>query len=366
MPGPTTYTRPRFAYLEHDVDSGASALLPPGGNLSWHLLPAGWTLQPEGVEALRGWKSLCDVLLPALRACSHLHNLIHRQRTSCSLVLLQSGVVVAGTTFRILHDREPPGGSLGSSSSSSASSSSARAAGDAVLEVLLMAVDQRPGVCGQGHGTRVVNSLKALLLRRAAELGGARPILLTQADLGEQALAFWSRQGLQEVEAARALVADLSAWHRTNLVYDYTVPMLLALEPSSWRCDERPSARAQAMDRYSEARYGDESAPRGECEGSGEEAEGEGAAARAEMRRCGAATGAARRMGRAAVNIAARGRGGRCCRASSAHDSLAPTARPSSTTCARSAIARPRPRPTRPRSVCCTLSAARSASPPLR
>ena len=172
---PATLRRARFAYLESYEASDAGALLEPGGALRWKLLPAGKPLQESGGAALRGWKSLCDVLLPALRPCSHLHNLIHRHRTSCSLVLLQGGAVVAGATYRLLLDREPPAWTPTGESSR------------LILEVLLLAVEQRRGVCGRGHGTRVVNSLKALLLRRAAAIGGCRALLLTQADLGDQA-----------------------------------------------------------------------------------------------------------------------------------------------------------------------------------
>ena len=191
------------------------------------LLSAGCKLDESDHSALRGWKRLCDELLPALRSRGHLHNLIHRHRTNCSLVLQVAGVVVAGATFRIVHDRKHAA---------------------VVLDVLLLAVAQQPGVCGQGHGTRLINCLKRLLLDFAAR-HGANPLLLTQADLGEQAVNFWMRQGLQEGEQASKLVHALHEWHASShVVYDYTVPMLLKLSLSDWRCDERPSARAQDLD----------------------------------------------------------------------------------------------------------------------
>ncbi len=234
-------SRGRFAFLPSHEAADARALLLPNADddgLQWHLLPAGVPSAPDdgGAAALRGWKGLCDVLLPALRPCSHLYNLIYRHRVNCSLVLTQRGVAVAGATYRLLHDRTRGGEDDGGG------------AGDAILEVLLLAVEQRAGVCGRGYGTRLVNNLKALLLRRAAALGGARAVLLTQADIGEQALAFWSRQQLREEDAARALLLDLRAWHRSNIVYDYTVPMVVELPRDGWRCDERPSSRAQQLD----------------------------------------------------------------------------------------------------------------------
>ena len=87
---------------------------------------------------LRGWKRLCDDLLPALRARGHLHNLIFRARANASLVLVQHGDAIGGVTFRMIHDEgDDAGAGRGGSSSRST-----------VLDVLLLAVAQRPGVCG--------------------------------------------------------------------------------------------------------------------------------------------------------------------------------------------------------------------------
>ena len=55
--------------------------------------------------------------------------------------------------------------------------------------VLTLAVDQRRGVCGHGHGTRLVNGLKALLAARAASMRATSAVLLAQADLGEQVMS---------------------------------------------------------------------------------------------------------------------------------------------------------------------------------
>ena len=169
----------------------------------------------------------------------HLHNLIHRHKTNCSLVLVQDGVAIGGATFRLVCQH-----------SSSAEKERRECV---ILDVLLLAVAQRPGVCGQGHATRLINCLKALLLRRASARKGARALLLTQADLGEQALAFWSRQGLLEGDQADSLVHGLHAWSTSHIVYDYTMPMAMeVVEGESWRCEERPSARAQALNEEEE------------------------------------------------------------------------------------------------------------------
>ena len=88
------------------------------------------------------------MLLPALRARSHLFNLIYRHRANHSLVLRHAGRVLGGATFHIV--LAPDGSTL-------------------VLEVLLLCVEQREGVCGKGHGTRLINAAKALLLEQASQ-----------------------------------------------------------------------------------------------------------------------------------------------------------------------------------------------------
>ena len=177
---------------------------------------------------LAKYKRLCDVLLPALRSRNHLFNMIHRHKTNYSIVAsdVASGRVLGGCTFRVVR----AGGE-----------NSARL----IAEVLLLAVDQRAGVCGRGHGTRLINFVKGLVLRAAAA-EGSEPFVLTQSDIGEQARAFWSRQQLQESEEATALVRAMAAWDKKScIVYDYTVPMLAPLLESSWRCEPHESARAQ-------------------------------------------------------------------------------------------------------------------------
>ena len=225
---------PAWRFLEPPSTTASSLehLLPSsGGRHAFRILPASISHDDASSAVLRGWKRLCDELLPALRSRGHLHNLIYRHKVNASIVLCREEdngreEVLGGATFRIVHGVTE---------------------GTVVLDVLLLAVAQRPGVCGQGHATRLVNSLKFLLLRRAAALG-ASPLLLTQADLGEQALAFWARQGLRDGAQATALLQSLSSSSpKEHIVYDYTMPMVLPLSKRDWRCDERPSVRAQAL-----------------------------------------------------------------------------------------------------------------------
>ena len=141
--------------------------------------------------ALVQYKQLCDVLLPALRARSHLHNVIYRHRHNITLALIRDGVLLGGATFRVIEQRPSP-----RSRNVRARDIAASAAPDArrlIVDVLLLAVDQRRGVCGVGHGSRIVNCLKALARSLAAPRSAA-PLVLTQADIGVQALNFWARQ----------------------------------------------------------------------------------------------------------------------------------------------------------------------------
>ena len=210
----------RFRFLEVAGEGGlpqqAEKCL-PSGPFSFLLLPAGSDSSES--QALRQWKHCCDELLPELRSRSHLYNLIYRHRANCSLVLRHGETVYGGATFRIIFDS---GG--GSSGSSSGGSKVSRCA--VILEVILLAVAQQ---AGHGHGTRLVNALKSLLLVHA-HAHGAQPLMLTQSDLGLPAREFWARQQLRKSAEAAQSVHDLHDWHSSNIVYDHTVDSL-ATEP---------------------------------------------------------------------------------------------------------------------------------------
>uniref|UniRef100_A0A7S2D0G7 Uncharacterized protein n=2 Tax=Haptolina brevifila TaxID=156173 RepID=A0A7S2D0G7_9EUKA len=189
--------------------------------LKLHLLPAA-----KDDEILKGYKSVCDVNLPNLRRGAHLHHLIHVQKDSYSLVFTQRGRAIGGTTFRLVHFGER-----------------------LVLEPEVMAVAQETRVCGYGHGTRLVNGLKAVLWRCAEEHSGT-PILFTQSDSGDTAIDFWERQGLSACDDARAILEELqqattssSKYH----VHDGATPMMLKVDASNLHCDPYPSPRAQYM-----------------------------------------------------------------------------------------------------------------------
>ena len=86
--------------------------------------------------------------------------------------------------------------------------------------------------------------------RRAAGLG-AKALLLTQADLGEQAVAFWGRQGLREAVAAgqqvlgRPVRAICRDGHGTVALLELRRrPRAHKLEYSQWRtCVSAHAAR---------------------------------------------------------------------------------------------------------------------------
>ena len=198
--------------------------LPPGCQLL--LIPA---REAAASWQAREYKTICDILLPALRPRAHLFNLIFRHRSNHSLVLMENGAVIGGSTFRVVRDTR--------------SGQSPRL----IVEVVLLAMAQREGVCGRGFGTRLVNFLKALALREAAMIN-ARPLLLTQADIGLQARQFWLRQLLQECDEATEVVHELHRWHKSNIVYDYTVPMVCEIDSTTAVCVPRESERAKQLD----------------------------------------------------------------------------------------------------------------------
>ena len=76
----------RFAFLDagQAVEAEGAAFL-PGPGFSFLLLPAGRPdLAKAHAGAYKGYKLLCDVLLPELRSRSHLYNLIYQiGRASC-------------------------------------------------------------------------------------------------------------------------------------------------------------------------------------------------------------------------------------------------------------------------------------------
>lgn len=182
------------------ADDGAAPANDDGPTLL--LLPARYHCEP-----LRQYKTVCDALLPALRAKSHLSNLIQRRRENYSLLLRDHDGVLGGATFHMARCATSDG-----------------AADVLVLEVLLLAVKARQG--RNGHGTRLIDAAKTLLAAEAAATG-TRPVLLTQSDDG--ATMFWEKQQLHECERASALVRSLHAWdEKRHLVYDHTVAMCFA------------------------------------------------------------------------------------------------------------------------------------------
>ena len=223
------------------------------------------------VEELRQFKALCDRLLPGLRTHSHLcaadarstphtspsvraphthiifwahlttrYTLIHLCDRTHSVTLSEHGEVIGGATFRLIQATNAP---------------------VLLLEVLLLAVEQRTGVCGRGHGTRIVNYLKALLLL-AAQRRGAAAAIVTQSDSqagpgGGAARQFWVRQELRATPQAMLLTKALHQWDRANEVYASAVPMLCWLEvprheiPTAL-CETRASERAQQVRRTHE------------------------------------------------------------------------------------------------------------------
>ena len=181
-------------------------------------------------EELRQYKSPCDRLLPGLRTQSHLYKLVHTCHLSHTVTLSEFGEVIGGATFRLIQARDSNTPCL-------------------LLEVLLLAVEQRVGVCGRGYGTRVVNYLKRLALTLAQRRGAAAGIIAQSDCQGTPSAAkqFWVRQRLRATPQAMLLTRALHEWDVANEVYAHAVPMLCwltSVTPSA-RCEVHVSERAQ-------------------------------------------------------------------------------------------------------------------------
>mmetsp|Transcript_29891 Transcript_29891/g.69888 ORF Transcript_29891/g.69888 Transcript_29891/m.69888 type:complete len:269 (-) Transcript_29891:91-897(-) len=201
---------------------------------------------------LAGYKAVADELLPFMRSRGHLHHLVFRDRTAASAVVVaESGgeVVLGGATFRLLllpaawlAEAE---GEMAAPVRSERDTRMHNAQPVLCMDILATAVAQRRGACGCGHGTRLVNYLKAHLLSEAKRRR-ALPVLLTQSDDGPQALAFWHKQGLEASAGASACVARLSGSDgKSHIVYDYSVPMLAIGEAAVRSVKPGESTRAQ-------------------------------------------------------------------------------------------------------------------------
>ena len=218
-----------YAFLPKVDDLGLDArytveLLRPGRDGAPSPKSPGTPRGGGGVSSeLREYKSLCEVLLPGLRTQSHLAQLIQRCPWSVSVVLREHGVVIGGTTFRVIRSQSPP---------------------VLLLDVLLLAVDPRPGVCGHGWGTRLVNYMKAVVLH-LANREKAAAMLLCQADVaGGVANQFWARQRLRATPQAAEVLRALHMWDLANDLYAHSIPMACWLQPGA-SVKAAESARAQ-------------------------------------------------------------------------------------------------------------------------
>ena len=111
-----------------------------------------------------------------------------------------------------------------------------------ILDVLALAVN--PGSQRGGAGSACVSTLKTIASKEAASLG-ARPLLLTQADLS--CVGFWAKNGFARALDATALVRSLRR-ASGHTIFSHATPMALALP----RPTPRPaSARRAASPRRS-------------------------------------------------------------------------------------------------------------------
>eukprot|EP00315_Gephyrocapsa_oceanica_P043097 CAMPEP_0185524550 /NCGR_PEP_ID=MMETSP1366-20130426/88411_1 /TAXON_ID=38817 /ORGANISM="Gephyrocapsa oceanica, Strain RCC1303" /LENGTH=355 /DNA_ID=CAMNT_0028135905 /DNA_START=115 /DNA_END=1178 /DNA_ORIENTATION=- len=209
--------------LEVEVDPpAAAAFLPPPDpkdvipryEMSIVSQPGAYTLKSRRnsgfkfSEGLREYKALCDRLLPGLRTGSHLARLI-ASPDAHSISLREHTSVIGGATFRLVSCQTAP---------------------LLVLLVEIIFVDQKPSVAGHGHGTRLVNYLKAILLTEARRRG-LPAAMLTQADVHPAARLFWARQHLRATPDALQLVRCLYQFNHKCAIYRNAIPMVAWLEP---------------------------------------------------------------------------------------------------------------------------------------
>ena len=171
-------------------------------------------LSDDRLAALKAYKVIADELLPDMRRDSHLHNLVF-SRLSQTLVLSDEEGVVGGATFRLLEI-----GTL------------------LVLNVLVVVVEQRDGVCRRGYGSLIIDALKGVLAHEVAarhpQGQGVQGMLLAQCDDGVKATAFWAKQKLRASMGATQLLQGMAnADERLMPIYEGSTPMMFELPVKS-------------------------------------------------------------------------------------------------------------------------------------
>ena len=174
-------------------------------------------VQPAGTETetLKAYQNICENELPSMAQHGHIDTLINKRDHHTSLVMSRINndgekTVVGGATFKIALSLE----------------------GDAILDVLLLAVAGKVSMPdeplqGMGHGRRLVNYLKSILLQRAAACQ-ATPLFYLQAD--NTAIDFYQKMGMHVNKEAQKLKQQLWMWNEAeNPRYTKAKPMLLAL-----------------------------------------------------------------------------------------------------------------------------------------
>lgn len=187
----------------------------------------------QDIALLKQYKSICDDVLPGMRARSHLHNIIFRDKDTCTALLVDNNSsinpriasVVGGSTFRLIR--------TGSRYT--------------ILEILTMVVAPRMKKRGRGLGTRITNALKFLTVQTTRLRRDYGSFILTQADNTTIAINFWKRQLLELNDSAAMVVAALNRIDpKKHHSYESAFPMLGILRAStSSIVQPRPSERAQ-------------------------------------------------------------------------------------------------------------------------
>jgi hypothetical protein len=186
----------------------------------------------SGIELLKGYKELCDSLLPEMRAGSHSHHQILRDPSNVNLVLVapdpvtEQQRVLAGITWRIL---QFPSNIL-------------------LLDIVILAVSQDIDVRGRGNGTRLVNASKSMLQSLGDSLGVSELIILAQVDHRPAAWNFWLKQAFTPSDDAIQVTTRLSTSRYSRVrLYTESTPMLCTLTSSTLMIEPTQSCRARTL-----------------------------------------------------------------------------------------------------------------------
>ena len=193
----------RFEYLTWD-----HLIIPDDMNDNFTIHPCNAETKSYAAE----YESIVSDELPNMK--------LGEEDDTLTLVLCQGDSVLAGITFRVI-----------------------KIIPNIVFHILAIAVRSYPGVCGQGHGTRLVNYVKKMCGRFVS----SRRFILAQVDISKAATNFWKKMKLRACTHANMVTEELQAEDtRKKICDDNARNMVLEMCGNDLHLvDVRGSKRAQ-------------------------------------------------------------------------------------------------------------------------